>query len=98
MTDDFGRPTGDKLTISKQARKITQMRKTIDSLHERLAAVQSSKRNKASQIARLNAENDQLRSRLQLVCEWFDKDGSTAGLVSLLTEEIKPLLRGHPLT
>lgn len=49
----FGRPTGDARTISKQARKIDQMRQTIDQLHERLASIQSSKRNKASQIGRL---------------------------------------------
>jgi len=53
MDETFGRPTGDKLTISKQARKIHQMKETIEQLHERLAAVQSSKKNKASQVARL---------------------------------------------
>ena len=52
---NFGRPVGDKLTISKLTRKVDQMRKTIEQLHERLAALQSSKRNKASQIARLKA-------------------------------------------
>jgi hypothetical protein len=41
------------MSDSKQARKIDQLRETIDQLHERLASVQSSKRNKASQIARL---------------------------------------------
>jgi len=51
--ETFGRPTGDAKVISKQARKIDQLRQTIDQLHERLAAVQASKTNKASQIARL---------------------------------------------
>lgn len=45
-------------TISKQQRKIDQLNKTVEQLHERLAAVQSSKRNKASQIARLNSYLD----------------------------------------
>ena len=43
-------------TISKQRRKIDQMKQTINHLHDRLAGVQASKRNKASQIARLKAK------------------------------------------
>ena len=49
--------------ISKKQRKINQMRETIEHLHERLARVQSSKVNKASQIARLNRELEELRAK-----------------------------------
>ena len=46
--------TGYRKTISKQQRKINAMRETMDHIHTRLASLNSSVRNKASQIARLN--------------------------------------------
>lgn len=44
---------GDHSVISKLTRKVDAMKETIDALHERIAGLRSSNRNKSSQIARL---------------------------------------------
>ncbi len=59
--DDEPDNAGLRTTISRQQRKINNMKATIDNLHDRLGAIQSSKKNKASQIARLNREISELK-------------------------------------
>lgn len=50
---------------SRLMRKVRNQRTTIDQIHDRLGAVQSSKKNKASQIARLNREYEMLSDELE---------------------------------
>lgn len=87
------RPTGKDLSISKLRRKVDQQKLTIEHLHERLARLQSSKRNKASQIARLNEEKAELleackdmRYALERMidCDWpMENEGEAVALCSL---------------
>lgn len=64
LVETYGRPTGERLVISKLTRKVDEMAKTMNHLHDRLAGLKASNRNKASQIARLIQELAAARGQL----------------------------------